>query len=337
MAQYNVHVPLNGNINGAIQYVNSVGGGTVTLAAGNWTINSSINMLSNVALVGAGEGSTSLVASGGGTFNVIQETADGESSVAVENLKIVGVSTNTRSNGVYIDSLSTYNSNITISNVEVEDCGGIGCQLKRCDGFLISGCDFQSNGITDLDHNCYCFDVNNGSITKCLCLNSPDGSGIHLNTDANGGTCDDVTISGCNCSGNGQDGMDLMGVLADDTVENNTVDFNNNTMDGGYGIRIWTGTGTLSGNFAEGNAVAGYNVSAGWTQEDNVTVDPEPRCLGIVVLGITPLLLRVRRPRTTTGSGAIGRLKFPLSGRSASFASQTDDRQSREAATGSVP
>jgi len=32
--------------------------------------------------------------------------------------------TNTSSNGVYIDALGTYNTNITISNVQVEDCGG---------------------------------------------------------------------------------------------------------------------------------------------------------------------------------------------------------------------
>ena len=92
----NVDVAINGNINRAIQQVNAAGGGTVTLAAGNWTVNSSINMLSNVTLVGAGESSTDLNATGG--FNVIQETADGESNMAVENLSIVGVSTNTSSN-----------------------------------------------------------------------------------------------------------------------------------------------------------------------------------------------------------------------------------------------
>src|SRR5271170_5287660 len=96
----NVNVALNGNINAAIEQVNAAGGGTVTLEAGNWTINSSINMLSNITLVGAGETGTNLIATGG--FNVIQETADGESNMAVENLNIVGVSTNTSSNGVYI-------------------------------------------------------------------------------------------------------------------------------------------------------------------------------------------------------------------------------------------
>jgi hypothetical protein len=290
----NVNVAVNGNINGAIAQVNAGGGGTVTLAAGNWTINSSINMLSNVVLVGAGETRTNLDATGG--FNVIQETADGESNMAVENLNIVGVSTNTISNGVYIDAGTTYNSNITVSNVQVEDCGGIGCQLKRCNTFLITGCDFKGNGITDLDHNLYCFDVNNGSISNNLCLDSPDGSGIHLNTDSNGGTCDNVTISGCTCSGNGQDGMDLMGVLANGAVTHNTVEYNNNTMDGGYGIRIWTGSGDLLDNVAEGNAVASYNVSAGWTQEGNITITPEPGRVGVLVLGILLLLMRVRRP-----------------------------------------
>jgi len=274
MASTNVNVALNGNINNAIVQVNKDGGGTVTLAAGTWTIGSSIDMLSNVTLVGAGETSTSLVATGG--FNVIQETKDGESDMAVENLNIVGVSTNTSSNGVYIDSLSTYNSNITINKVEVEDCGGIGCQLKRCNTFLINDCDFQNNGITDLEHNCYCFDVNNGGITNDLCLDSPDGSGIHLNTDSSGGTCDNVTISGCICSGNGQDGMDIMGTLANDTVQNNYVEYNNNTMDGGYGIRIWTGSGSVLNNIAEGNAVASYNVSAGWTLQGNITLSGGP-------------------------------------------------------------
>jgi autotransporter-associated beta strand protein len=268
----NVNVAVNGNINAAIQQVNAAGGGTVNLAAGNWTISSPINMLSNVSLVGAGENSTSLVSTGG--FNVIQETADGENNMAVQNLNIVGVSTNTSSNGVYIDAGSTYNTNITISNVGVEDCGGIGCQLKRCNTFLIAGCDFQSNGITDLDHNCYCFDVNSGSITNSQFLNSPDGSGIHLNTDADGGTCDNVTISGCVCSGNGQDGMDIQGTLANDVIEGNTVKYNNNTMDGGYGIRIWTGSGDLNDNVAEGNAIASYNVWKGWTQENNITAVP---------------------------------------------------------------
>jgi len=279
----NVNVAVNGNINSAIEQVNAAGGGTVTLAAGSWTINSSINMLSNVSLVGAGENSTSLVATGG--FNVIQETADGENNMAVENLNIVGVSTNTSSNGVYIDALSTYNSNITISNVGVEDCGGIGCQLKRCNTFLITGCDFQSNGITDLDHNCYCFDVNSGSITNSQFLNSPDGSGIHLNTDADGGTCDNVTISGCVCSGNGQDGMDIQGTIANDVIEDNTVEYNNNTMDGGYGIRIWTGSGDLGYNIAEGNTIASYNVWKGWTQENNnLALVPNPGQVGILAV-----------------------------------------------------
>ena len=164
----NVNVARNGNINFAIQQVNAAGGGTVTLASGNWTINSPINMLSNVTLVGAGETGTSLVASG--VFNVIQESADGESNMAVKNLNIVGIPADANSNGVYIDAGSTYNSNITISNVQVEDCGGIGCQLKRCNTFLITGCDFESNGMTDLEHNCYLFDVNAtaASLTACF-------------------------------------------------------------------------------------------------------------------------------------------------------------------------
>jgi fibronectin-binding autotransporter adhesin len=271
----NVNVGVNGNINHAIQQVNAAGGGTVTLAAGNWTINSSINMLSNVTLVGAGESSTSLVATGG--FNVIQETADGESNMAVKNLNIVGVSSSTSSNGVYIDAGSTYNSNITISGVQVENCGGIGCQLKRCNTFSITGCDFESNGMTDLGHNLYCFDVNSGSITNDLCLNSPMGSGIHLNTDANGGTCDNVTISGNVCSGNGQDGMDIMGTLANDVIASNTVNYNSNAdMDGGWGIRIWTGSGDLHDNVAQGNAVGSYNVWKGWTQENNITHNGVP-------------------------------------------------------------
>jgi hypothetical protein len=255
-------------------------------------------MLSDVILTGAGETKTALTASdgSGGGFNVIQETADGESNMAVKKLNIVGVPTDASSNGVYIDAGITYNSNITISSVQVQDCGGIGCQLKRCSTFLITGCDFQDNGITDLEHNCYCFDVNDGSITNCQCLDSPDGSGIHLNTDASGGTCEDVTISGCNCSGNGQDGMDLMGNLIDDTVEGNTVDYNNDTMDGGYGIRIWTGTGSLLDNVAEGDAVDSYGISAGWTKENNITIVPEPSRIGAMVLAIPSLLLRVRRP-----------------------------------------
>lgn len=284
-----VDVALNGNINNAIKQVSADGGGTVQLASGNWTINSPIEMLSNVTLAGAGESGTNLEATGG--FNVIQETADGESNLDVEDLNIVGVSTNTESNGVYIDSLSTYNSNITISNVQVENCGGIGCQLKRCNTFLITNCDFHNNGITDLYHNCYCFDVNDGSITDCQCVDSPDGSGIHLNTDADGGTCDNVTISGCNCSGNGQDGMDIMGTLADDTITENTVNFNNNTMDGGYGIRIWTGSGDLTDNSAMGNAVASYQVmSSGWNASGNVTIIPEPHASGILCFGLSSLL-----------------------------------------------
>jgi hypothetical protein len=262
-----VTVALNGNINSAIQQVNTAGGGTVKLAAGTWTITSSIQMLSKVTLDGAGNPNTTLNASG--AFSMIVETADGESNMTVENLKIVGDSSSTDSNGVYIDSLSTYNTNITIDNIQVEDCGGIGCQLKRCNTFKIEDCNFHNNGITDLAHNCYCYDVNNGSITDCDCNDSPNGSGIHLNTDSGTGTCENVTISGCECSGNGQDGMDLMGNLSNDTVTGNTCDDNTNVNDGGYGIRIWTGTGSCTDNTADGNDVAGYDIASGWSVSGN--------------------------------------------------------------------
>jgi len=48
-----------------------------------------------------------------------------------------------------------------------------------------------------------------------------------------------------------------------------SVPFANALEDGGYGIRIWSATGSCTDNTADGNAVAGYDISSGWTTSGN--------------------------------------------------------------------
>src|SRR5271165_5471225 len=137
-----VTVPLGGNIQTAINQVNAAGGGNVILQTGTYATSVPLSIKSFVTLTGQGASSTTITNSG--FTNVIQQASDGLANVTIENLRVTGKHTNT-CYGILLQALSTYHTNIIITNVEVTSCG-MGVHLKRVCGVNVTGCDFHDNG-----------------------------------------------------------------------------------------------------------------------------------------------------------------------------------------------
>ena len=279
-----VSVPLGGDIQAAIDQVAAAGGGTVNLASGTYHTTATLKIKSNVTLNGQGNPTTTIT---GGNFNIIEEAAEGQSNMTIQNLKITGVKS-TSCYGILIEALTTGHTNVTITNVQVTSVG-MGVHLKRVDGITISNCNFHDNagpGMEKYFHNLYIRASQNVNVSATNVSNSTTGNGINVSY------CTNVTITGCTASnnyfrgiraadtdgftakdctinGNGDIGL-LMNQEAGMVTKNINLDHNTVTNNQAGGIQVLSGsTGQVINNTATGNTNFNYSIASGVTQSNN--------------------------------------------------------------------
>lgn len=164
-------------INQAISFLASTGGGKVTLLDGTYTVSGNITLDSRVTLEGQGYGTVIKIVDGrNADVNVIY-AGSSKTLAQVKNLTLDGNKTNNSSgtqSGVKLDSGS---SNITVENIEVKNFRNNGFTLAVCNGNRIERCKLHNNDSSGI----YTYQVTACKIIDNECY-SNKLSGIHLST-----------------------------------------------------------------------------------------------------------------------------------------------------------
>lgn len=285
VSSFAVTVPVDGNIQTAINQVASAGGGTVNLSAGTYTLSTTLYLKSNISLNGAGMALTNIQIADT-LQNVIEDYAEGLSNVTIQNLKVTGKASVT-CYGILIQAGTTYHNNVQISNVEVTGAG-MGVHFKRINNLNITNSNFHHNGCLSqigYYHNLYIRSCNQVSVSNCYLNNSISANGLNVSY------CKNVTVSNCiadnnyfrgmraadtdgfavlycSMNGNGDVGL-LANTEITPTVNINwykcSVNYNRNG-----GIKAISGvTGVITSCTATGNSVANYSVTSSVSQVNN--------------------------------------------------------------------
>ncbi|RLG44454.1 MAG: hypothetical protein DRN81_04555, partial [Thermoproteota archaeon] len=138
-------------INQAIAYINSIGGGTVHLKNGTFVISDSINLTSNLIFEGEGTDRTIIKIEDGSTKeHWATIVGDGISSTIIRNLTINGNKGNTnppnKINGD-IDAIRLYYSdNITVENVLISNFWTDGVEFSHTNNSVVRDCEIIQLG-----------------------------------------------------------------------------------------------------------------------------------------------------------------------------------------------
>lgn len=225
-----------------------------------------------------------LEASGNGIYNILIEnmTINGncpKSQAAVSNGYVGQIGIH------FICPTSNASGNFTVSNVEVENCS-LGLGGGNIDGLTVNGCKVHDNGMWVASglwqHNLYFDACSYVNIEYSSLYNSWEGDGIHLDITNNlVGT--NWTVQHCNIYGNAEEGIMVQNNANNVDILNNTITDNGfgavydtnyyaqdglqlnggsncvvsgNTVDNNkdYGIRVLSGSGSVTNNTATGNA-----------------------------------------------------------------------------------
>ncbi|MBA7630303.1 hypothetical protein ES703_37824 [subsurface metagenome] len=237
-----------------------VGGGAVYLAEGTYAITASINLASNVALVGQGAG-TVLRVPNDHDANLNMVSGNGIDHALVANLKIDGNKANQAAgnmDGIYFD---------TVTHSKVVDCwvddmyAGIGIYLLDSSEYnTITGNTCQGNTRYGIELS----SSNYNTVVGNTCQGNDEGislSGSDYNT-VTGNTCQgnayglDLGTSDYNTFvGNTTEGNDYMGIYVN-TSSYNTITGNTVKGNGEHGIEMYNANNhnTIEGNTIEGNS-----------------------------------------------------------------------------------
>ena len=138
-------------INQAIAYINSIGGGIVHLKNGTFVISDSINLSSNLIFEGEGTEKTTIKIEDGSTKeNWATIVGDGISSTTIRNLTIDGNKHNCpvpKGINSDIDAFHLYNSNnITVENVKMIDFWTDGVEFSHSSDSVVKNCEVIQAG-----------------------------------------------------------------------------------------------------------------------------------------------------------------------------------------------
>jgi parallel beta-helix repeat protein len=249
-------------INAAITAVNALGGGVVYLKQGTYSLAATVDMLSNVSLIGSGFGNTNLaVAADVNVIELLGTVGTDKTNMCVKDLKVTGYYDSvagTTSNGIYVryalDS-TIQNCYVTKNNHGIylfSDNERIGILYNRCT-------ENDDDGIADTAGNIYSVIHGNWSYVNGDC-------GIHMTGGAS--YLGRATISANhlikNGSGAGGGGTSNHGILLEEV--RNVVCNSNFVYDNeGDGIKIYGDTLTggyssICGNVIRDNELHGINV-----------------------------------------------------------------------------
>jgi hypothetical protein len=191
-----VNVPAGGDVVGAASQVYAAGGGTINLAAGNYTIYGSIVLNSNTTLNGAGGPGSStqsviyapqtpngiaMVLANGGVQNIAVSNLvlDGNIPQAAMLYGTGGGNYAYNDTGIYVYSQSATSVGMTLTNVEVRHTVR-GILTGLVDNLTISGCYFHDNNPGGFSHNMYLVATSGVEIDHTRSDNALTGDGLHI-------------------------------------------------------------------------------------------------------------------------------------------------------------
>ena len=273
------------SIQPAIDYVNSNGGGTVTLEAGTHSISSPLKIKSNVTLRGEGTLASTLKTTG--DIKMIIQAGYGLKNVTIQNLVLIGSPTK-KAGGIHLISYNTDHDCIRLSGVHVFETGW-GVHIKGARNVTIDNCNFSRNGNPESKkyaHNLYlrrCYTVN---VRECIFNNSTSANGMNISYSK------DINVYNCEAIGNYFRGMRAadtdgfrvhncviadngnVGLLANkEKVVTKNIDWQNNCVsnNGDRGVYARSGaTGSCTNNNSYGNK-DDYRLPGTVSQSGNVS------------------------------------------------------------------
>ncbi len=244
----------------AINAAANAGGGTVSLASGNYTLNTPVAPKSRVHLVGAGQGVTFLNRGSGFAYQtgttsptwtgLIYASNGALSDVKFSALSVNGALSDTERAaqwpgfyGICIESDGTaanHNNRIQLSAVEIKNSGQ-GFECKGSTDITLTNGWYHNNGGGNLFfHNIYfrrCGTITVTGVTS----NYSGGHGLKVAgaTSNYPGESANLTVSGCTMNNNDYTGVYLTGmsnVLLANNTFNYAADLKDSTVTGGAGI-----------------------------------------------------------------------------------------------------
>lgn len=188
-------VSVGGDIQSAIDYVSSNGGGTVTLASGTHTVTAPLLIRSNVTLQGEGNWASKLKTNT--NIEIINAYEAGLDNVTIQNLEIEGINASNGS-GISIISYGDNHNNVKVLNVHCHNTGW-GVHIKGCDNLLVEDCLFEYNGTAGKEgyaHNLYIRRCSTVVVQNSQFLNSTSANGVNISYST------DLEFYNCEMSGN---------------------------------------------------------------------------------------------------------------------------------------
>ena len=308
------------SIQSAIDFVNSSGGGTVTLKAGTHIIDSPVKIKSDVTLHGEGVLASTIKTTN--DIKMIIQAGYGLKNIAIQNLVLVGSPTR-NAGGIHIISLHTDHDRIRLSRVHVYETAW-GVHIKGAKNETIDNCNFSRNGKPESKkyaHNLYLRRCYTATVKDSVFNKSTSGNGINISYSK------DISIINCEAIGNyfrgfraaDTDGFSVhdcvvanngnVGLLANrEKVVTKNIDWKNNSVsnNGGRGIYAGSGaTGTCQNNNAHGNS-GNYDLPDTVSQSGNVSDSRRVRSRRVAVTE-TPLRFFVSLEGNDAWSGTLDR------------------------------
>ncbi|MEI6891254.1 MAG: carbohydrate-binding protein [Pontiella sp.] len=294
-------VSSGGDIQEAIDFVASSGGGTVSLAAGTYMLFSSIQMKSNITLEGVGI-ATRLELPADATYAMIVD--DGSEpcvNMTIRNMLLDGNIPESKVShdpdyediqksclGIYFDAYNsaTYHLNIVLENIEIHNTVDA-CHMKGVDGGYWDNVYFHHNGIFYWPgHNSYLRRVNNYVVQNSRFEDSYNGSGINCSYSENlvFTNCVVLRSNGRGIRNAASDGFEVHdciikdcgteGIIANSEggILTTNIDFRRNyvTGNGGYGIGGGA-SGVAYENNSFNNSGSDYSLGSAVTQSGNIS------------------------------------------------------------------
>ena len=282
-----INVPAGGDVVGAVAAVAQSGGGTVNLAAGNYSINSSINLGSNVTINGQGSstviyapptpnGLAMIAAANGGVSNVIIENLvlDGSIPLGAFYDTVTYGGSGYANSGIYVYGNNNGASNILVKNVEIRNTG-IGILMTVTNSITLNNVYVHDNNPGNFSHNAYLVGCDFVYVLHSRFMHAHTGDGLHFDFSASY-----YLITKSEFSQNHGEGVLDQGssnINVQDSIFNWNVNDGYNasssgelltrsiaSFNGGYGFNIQGGESSFDlAGFGDGEGIGFFNYSAG--------------------------------------------------------------------------
>lgn len=282
-----VNVAAGGDVVAAVATVAQAGGGTVNLAAGNYHINSSINLASNVTINGQGSSTVIYAPPTPNGLAMIAAANGGVSNVIIENLVLDGSippgafydtvtygSSGYANSGIYVYGNNNGANNILVKNVEIRNTG-IGILMTVTNSITLNDVYVHDNNPGNFSHNAYLVGCDFVYVLHSRFIHAHTGDGLHFDFSASY-----YLIAKSEFSYNHGEGVLDQGSAAIN-IQDSIFSWNVNdgynasssgelltrsiaSYDGSYGFNIQGGESSFDlAGFGDGEGIGFFNYSAG--------------------------------------------------------------------------